>query len=281
MFILYLKRLCDKLKFEPLLQERMSIELVLYTHSDYKDLWPILLDSLSQRTIQIPICFAMDHTPEDPRFEAYKVYLYDDTLTYPQRIASICKQISSDYLFFFHDIDVLVHFDQSRLETLMEWIEAMDVDRFALGIYPSSSYVTTYQDIPIAKLEKNTCDWFTSPYDPGPSIWKRKTFEEVMTQFSNETYRTIESSGIQDVLSTKNVFGFAKRNLYPLFTIGRPYTPWFPFCHVLIRGQWVCNEGWQSFESFMAILLDKYKIDQTKRGIAQYHLGMANGFDIA
>ena len=258
----------------------MSCEIVIYTHSDYKDLWPIILDSLSMNKIQTKIHFAVNKVPEVNELEKFNLCFYDDTLTYPSRLASICKQISSDYLFFFHDIDVLVHYDQSRLNTLIEWIAAMDVDRFSLGIYPTTSYVTTYENIPIAKLEKNTCEWFTTPYDPGPSIWKRSTFEEVMTQFSNETYRTIESSGIQDILLTKNVFGFAKRSLYPLFTIGRPYTPWFAFCHLLIRGQWVCNEGWQSFESFMAIMLHKHKIKQAIRGISEYHIRMANGFDI-
>ena len=258
----------------------MSLEILIYTHSEYQDIWPIVLDTLSKLKIQTRISFAMDKRPTNSSFDSYTIYLYDDQLTYPGRLASLCKQIASDYLFFFHDIDILVNLNQERLDMLMEWIVAMDVDRFALGIFPTHCYVTTYQDIPIAKLNHCRCNWFTSPYDPGPSIWKRSTLEELMLKVSDATYRSIEDSPIQEFLAEKKVFGFAKRELEPLFTIGRPFTPWFAFCHLLIRGQWVSKEGWQSYDAFMAILLDTYKIQKEKRGIAPFHSGMQNGFEI-
>ncbi len=258
----------------------MTCDIIIHTHSDYKDIWPIMLDFVDQNIIARRVGFSIDIQPEDPRFQKHDIYVYDDKLTHPARLVSVLKRLKSDYVLFFHDIDIITRFDSNHFDLLLKWMTEQSVDRFALGMFPSQYYVTSVQDMPIAKLEKNMCSWFTTPYDPAPSIWKRSTFLEIMTQFSNETYKTIEFCGIQEALSTKKVYGFAKKSLVPLFTLGRPFTEWIAFCHLFCNGKWSNKLAWQSYRPFMEYILEYYNIDIEKRGFAEYYHGVENGLQI-
>ena len=258
----------------------MSYEVVVYTHSDYSDIWAPMVDFVERNCKPLHISFAMNKVPSDLRFNEYTIYTYDDTQTYPARLVEICKKISSDYILFFHDMDILVQFDLDHFKTLMNWVLENQIDRFSLGMYPSSCFETYIHDMPVAKLGKDICDWYCTPYDVGPSIWKRSTLQELMTEFQEETYRTIEASGIQDRLLTKKVYGFAKKDLDPLFCIGRPFTKWFSFCHLFVRGLWVPVQAWQSYASFFPFLFEIYRIDPGLRGFTDFYIGMTNGLKI-
>lgn len=259
----------------------MSCQIVLYTHSEYKDLWPIFKDFLSIHLSGFQICIAVNATSDAHILQPFPILFYDDTKTYPSRIVDICNQISSDYIFFFHDIDVVTQFDKEKFHTLMQWIYQEQVDRFSFGMYPSKDYVCMIGDMPIAKVGENICSWFCTPYDVGPSVWKRSTFKQLMETYKEETYRTIEESGIQTDLLTKKVYGFSKKDISPLFCIGRPFTQWFSFCHLLVRGKWVPIEGWQSYSQFFPFLYKQYSIDPEKRGFTDFYIGMQNGLSIS
>jgi hypothetical protein len=259
----------------------MECELVVYTHSDYSDIWPIVLDALRKNTQDQTVCIAVNSQADCSGFEGFTVYRYNDANPYAKRLAEICSQSVSDYLFFFHDVDVLMSFDSTKLQGLLQWIQTNAVDRFLLGVLPSELLVEKKGDLSIGKSGLNVCNWFTTPYDVGPSIWKRQTMLDLMTKHSDETYRSIESSAIQEDLAQKNVYGFCKSDVPIRFTVGRPFTSWFSFCHILVRGKWIPPLAYQSYTGFFITLPERYGIDIEQRGIADYYHGMANGLQIS
>jgi hypothetical protein len=258
----------------------MSCELLIFTHSDYQDIWPIVTDALQKNVKDRKISFAVNAQADLSLLKDFTIYTYNDANPYAKRLAEVCNQAGSDYLFFFHDVDVLMSFDSKRLDELLAWIHTHDVDRFVLGVLPSRLLVEKQGDLSIGKSGLNICDWFTTPYDVGPSIWKRQTMLDLMTKHSTETYRSIESSAIQEDLAQKQVFGLCKSDVPIRFTIGRPYSEWFSFCHILVRGKWIPPLAYQSYQDFFRDLLDTYKVDIEARGIADYYHGMTSGFQI-
>ena len=125
----------------------MSCELLVYTHSDYSDIWPIVLDALRSHATDQTVCIAVNSQADCSSFQEFSVYRYDDTNPYAKRLAEVCSQSSAEYLFFFHDVDVLMSFDSTRLKALLQWIQAEDVDRFLLGVLPSRLFHTQRGDI--------------------------------------------------------------------------------------------------------------------------------------
>jgi len=240
----------------------------------------MIKDLLFHNSKNTSVTIAVNKGADVSLLEMFNILYYDDTKTYPSRLVELCKQIQSDYILFFHDIDILLRFDTSHFESLINWIRSEEVDRFSLGVYPSKNFTHMIEDMPIAKLGLNDCEWFVTPYDVGPSIWNVKTFMSLMEEFKNENYRTIESSGIQQRLLEKKVYGFAKKNIQVLFTLGRPFSTWFSFCHILVRGKWIPREAWQSYAPILPTLLEYFHIDQGIRGIADFYIGMNNGLSI-
>jgi hypothetical protein len=259
----------------------MSCELIVFTHSDYQDIWPIVLDSLNAYVKGIPVGIAVNSKADTSIFTNLNIYTYDDSNPYGQRLVDVCQQITSDYIFLYHDVDILMTFDTEKCKQIVSWMEVNQVDRFLMGVLPSKTFRETLGDIPIGKSGPGTCDWFTTPYDVGPSIWNRKTLFDLMSKHRTETYRTIESSAIQEDLSTKNVYGFCKGNFPIFFTIGRPYSGYFAFCHLFVRGKWIPPLAYQSFVDFFVSLPEKYQLDIEKRGIADFYHGMTSGFTIS
>jgi hypothetical protein len=257
----------------------MTCEIVIFTHTEYQDIWPIILDSIYKNHLENVVRFAVNGNVDSSKLPFIK-YIYDESKPYGERMCEVLEKVQSEYIFFFHDVDILMSFDKERFSMLLEWIIKEDVDRFYMGVFGSNRLVGKLVDMPIGISGKNICNWFITPYDLGPSIWKRRTFQEIMKQFSAETYRSIEFSGIQDVMLKKKVYGFSKLDIPVRFTLGRPFTEWFSFCHILAQGKWIPPNAYQSYANFYLEIPNKYKIDFSKRGFIEFHEGMTNGFYI-
>lgn len=258
----------------------MACEILIFTHSDYQDIWPIVVDGLRKNALEAVVHFAVNSSADTSNLPGVK-YTYDESKPYASRLCEVLEKIQAEYVLFFHDVDILIDFDKERFSTLLEWIVQEKIDRFYLGVFGSNRLVKKLGDLPIGISGKNVCEWFTTPYDVGPSVWNKKTFLELMTQFNQETYRSIESSGIQEALLHKKIYGFCKVDIPVCFTVGRPFTEWFSFCHILVRGQWIPHEAFQSYSDFFLEIPEKYKIDIGKRGVAEFYHGMTAGFRIS
>ena len=256
-------------------------EVIVFTHSDYNDIWPIVCDSLQQAHIEMNIHFAVNAGAEVASLKPWEVYTYDEAKPYASRLIEVLQKVNSPYVFFFHDIDVIRSFDNQRFLQLLTWMKNEEVDRFYMGVFGSKQFERHIGDMPIGKSGLNICEWFTTPYDVGPSVWKTKTFLELMEQFKDETYRSIEASGIQHVLAKNKIYGFCKGNFEIKFTIGRPFTEWFSFCHMLVRGKWIPPEAFQSHFNFFVEIPQKYGIDIAKRGVTEFFHGMLFGLHIS
>lgn len=246
-------------------------EIVIFTHTDYNDIWHIITQTLTEIIgTKIAIYFAIN---KDVSI-SFKKYLYTESNTYPQRIIEILKQSQSDYILFFHDNDILMSFNNNKYEKLLDFMKTDNITRLILGVLPSKTFYKQIDSIMIGKADENCSEAFLTPYDVGPSIWNRIDLINIMSKFINETYRTIESSAIQEECKKYTIVGICYINTPVKFTQGRPFSTDFSFCHILLRGKWIPEEAQQDYRPFFQDLFSSGIIDPSIRGFIPHHGGM-------
>jgi hypothetical protein len=248
----------------------MNSELIIFTHSSYSDLWPPVKEHAARYIGDaIPKRFA-----SDVPVGGCPTYLYTDEHTYPKRIIEALSQSTSKYVFLLHDIDLIMNFDVDTYNAIITSMDVNHVTRFSFEVFPFTTYWGRVGSLPIGKLYANCSRQFITPYDVGPSIWNRTELIEIMMQHTGETYRTIEESSIQDTCANYIFAGICDNNIELTYTIGRPFSSQFAFCHLLCRGKWICKEAQQSYSSFFDNFFTKFSIDPDSRGFMPYHSGM-------
>jgi hypothetical protein len=249
----------------------MTNELIIFTHSSYSDIWPPVL-SHTQAYVKdiIPIRFAADTD-----VPGYLTYRYNPDSTYPTRLLEVLSQTTSKYVLLVHDVDLIMSFDTTLYPLLIDYMERKNITRFSLEVFPpTTSCDDSVGPLHISRITPECSTRFTTPYDVGPSIWKRDDLVDIMTKHSSETYRSIEQSAIQTTCLSYSFVGICETGSNLLYIIGRPFSSRFAFCHLLVRGEWICPEGQQSYVNFFTTFFARWEIDPSKRGFMPHHGGI-------
>lgn len=227
----------------------MDISFLFYTHSDYSDLWEVLRDTMSKL---IPIKYKRlvavnANSLSQP--EGFDVILtYDDSLNYSDKVLSLINQITTEYVVFIHDNDLMMSFSDTIFVELLSTIKTHSIDRCMFGIIGrnNGSIQSPYYNLVNTNSTKSS--HFATPYDVSPSIWRTQAFKDALAVVSNTSYRDIEESAIQTYCKEKlNVYGFANdENKRAYYVIGRPFSEPFQFLHMFVRGK--CYEPYVYME---------------------------------
>jgi hypothetical protein len=249
----------------------MTNELIIFTHSSYSDIWPPVLSHTRAYVKDIiPIRFAADTD-----VPGYLTYRYNPDSTYPTRLLEVLSQTTSKYVLLVHDVDLIMSFDTTLYPLLIDYMERKNITRFSLEVFPpTTSCDDSVGPLHISRITPECSTRFTTPYDVGPSIWKRDDLVDIMTKHSSETYRSIEQSAIQTTCLSYSFVGICETGSNLLYIIGRPFSSRFAFCHLLVRGEWICPEGQQSYVNFFTTFFARWEIDPSKRGFMPYHGGI-------
>lgn len=101
--------------------------------------------------------------------------------------------------------------------------------------------------------------------------------KEAMKIVHQETYRTIEQSAIQQFLTSKKVYALTSSPAYhSVYQIGRPFSSYFSFLHLLVRGKWFESRCYMDLSYLLEDLLSVYSINRTVRGFIATHDGIYN-----
>lgn len=247
----------------------LDITFITYTHTDYQDIWPLTFQGINKLS-PIPMRKVLAVNTNSISVNTGGLYdeilVYDDTLQYPAKVAQILEQVKTTYVFFVHDIDVILDFNTTQFNLLFDIIQSYDIDRFFFGLFkPAGEKIEVGRFI---LTEAKNSPIYIHPYDVGPSIWKRSVFLEMMLKHKTETYRTIESSNIQSDLSEYRCFAFAPSLYYnAYFQLARPVSSDFVFCHILAHGKWFPFYVYMDLQLQLKSLIERYKIDMNIRGI--------------
>lgn len=251
-----------------------SLTLLTYSHSEYSDVWPLVIDGINKIPKLLSRIFACNTNTVnmDDIYRAYNnVVLYNDILTYPQKLIYILSHVNTPYVLLMHDIDICINLDPRKLDSLMNAIKEYKIERCIFGMISKQERLIEVDDILLTNANNsNISSCFYTPYDVGVSIYETKFLIKIMTEFYTISYRDIEFCGIQSFIKSSNIWAFTPtQSCLPIFQIGRPYSNYFTFIHILIRGKWLEPKYYMDLEDIFIKLIIKYDIDINIRGIIQ------------
>lgn len=167
---------------------------IIYSHTDYLDILKIQTHYLKEIDIKKLLINKTNNLPEELSKHYQEILFYDDNLPYASRILSLKDKILDvDYILLTHDIDIVLFKDDSLLNKLVNLARDNDIDRIDLQYYNDSDRIFNieWNDITFGLCEQKNPYHFI--YNVNPSIWKLSTLVDIMSNFSNENYRTIEN----------------------------------------------------------------------------------------
>lgn len=198
------------------------INLFIYSHTDYLDVLKIQTDYTD--SIKDKILFINKNNLDNNHiYSKYKkVIFYDDSIPYSRRIIECLTQIDDEYILLCHDIDIILNFNQELINQFYNFLKYHNFDRIDLKHFEShhSDLVYCCDDI------KNYLSWSVTDnvisdnklylmkqndpskyiYNVNPSIWKRESILDIMYNFPNKDYRSIEGFDVQNFSTKYNIF---------------------------------------------------------------------------
>lgn len=188
------------------------IDYVVYSNSSYLDILLIQTERMKGKYATLLI----DKNDKDLShiYSNYKnVIFYEESQTYAQRLLTCINEYKNEYFLLIHDIDILLNSNENKLSEILKFMKEKNIDRVDLK---RTELTTTEKIINITSEDrKNWTDCLdtsnqqdlylikqTNPkdfiYNVNPSFWKRSSLLEIMSSFTDKTYRTIEGIDVQN-----------------------------------------------------------------------------------
>jgi hypothetical protein len=240
-----------------------NITFLFYSHSDYSDLWEILKDVTSQlipKNYKRLVAINANAPTQPIGFDG--VLRYDDSLNYSDKVLLLMNQITTEYVAFIHDNDLMMNFSDVIFTDLLTIIKNNNIDRCIFGIIGRNNGTIHHPYFNLVDAKTTQTSRFCIPYDVGPSIWKVTAFKSALTAIPNTSYRDIEQSDIQNYCKTNlKIYGFANDDTKPAYyVIGRPFSESFQFLHIFVRGKMYEPYVYMDQEANFIALKNKYPI---------------------
>jgi hypothetical protein len=238
-----------------------DIIYLLYTHTEYDDIFEIHIKKLVEFLPFINYAICIDNAEYFFRkygsiYKPVKVYQYDTNAPYSERIRSVISQINTQYLILGHDTNILVSpVNEDIFKQICNITVNNNIDQLRLLVSGIPHPVFNEQNI-----HKITEGYFMSV---ASAIWKTQSLLDIVSKYTNLSYREFESGPIQNetkklnnyYISTLNDLLFKKEGLSLSFI--------FPVIHVTFRGKWWYTNN---HKPFIDRFIKEFDIDINKRG---------------
>lgn len=214
-----------------------ELTYVVYSHTDYLDILSIQTEGLKY-TDKILLINKSDKDLDYLYSKYNQVIFYDDSLPYASRLLSL-RCLKNKYILFIHDIDIVVKKDDSYINRVKNYMVEHSIDRIDLqcrhswDISNRDRLSIEFDNLKVElRMQKNINNYI---YNVNPSIWKLNVLLDIMENFKNETYRTIENESVMKYC--------LKYNIYKLYSDNPIKCGWFSclsffqFIHITHKGK--------------------------------------------
>lgn len=228
----------------------INVPVVVYTHTDMKDVWPMFFGQLKKYVGDAKIYVAVNE--DDSYLSDYIRIIYDDSKKYTERWKQILPQISEEVILFLHEDMIL--FDSINIQFIEKYFtyvknkEASSIKLILAGdIFTQSTFENT--------LVQNEYSKFSIQ----PTIVTKEVFLTTLNNVSELNIWEFE----QAILSTGKDYmvrigGEKKRGLYHYDSLVFPY-----IATAINKGKWNYSE----YQKELNELFTEYEINPFKRGI--------------
>ena len=193
--------------------------LIIYSHNTFIDILKITtyyLNNYKNKILLIDKDFL-----EDIEYNKYykKILKYNNNVPYASRLQEI-NNINEDYFIIMHEVDILIKYDINILNKFKNLMIENNYDKIEFQHCAEPHHINKRQfelNNPeinfenICKLYKtnnvNMIKYGYALFNVNPTMWKKKSFLEIMYKFGHLGYKTIEPNlELTDFISKMNCY---------------------------------------------------------------------------
>ena len=225
--------------------------LVVYTHTDMKDVWPMFFGQLKKYIGDTKVYVAVNE--DDTQLSDYIRIIYDDSKQYTDRWREILPQIEESVFMFLHEDMIL--FDELKFDYIQRYfdlVNASKVESIKMIYVPATDVVSDVDDTLISNQY--------SKLSIQPTILRKDYFKSILDKVGSLNIWDFELAISHDTKSYMvKVGGERKRGMYHCDSIVFPY-----IATAINKGKWNYNE----YQKELDVLFLEYNMNPFERGIS-------------
>ena len=229
----------------------ISVPIIVYTHTDMKDIWPMFFGQLKKYVGDTKIYVAVNE--DDSQLSDYKRIIYDDTKEYTERWKDVLEQIEEETFMFMHEDMIL--FDKLNFQILEKYIgyindEILDSVKLILA-------GDTFDQWPIDNtLVSNQYSKFSIQ----PTVTRKNVFKQKVNGVTpSNIWQFEEAITATDRDFMVKIGGERKRGLYHYDSLVFPY-----IATAINKGKWNLIE----YQNELNPMFEEYNINPFERGMS-------------
>jgi hypothetical protein len=229
----------------------MELNILLYTHTDYKDVWVPFFGQIKKYLPEAKIYILVNKIDTDIPMEC-EVITYDDSKIYTERLKEgLIKLTCEEFLFIHEDMYLYDKPNISIIEKYMGYIKSKKVDSIKL-IYIDGNNTLSSLDSTLILNQY-------SKLSIQPTLISKETFQNKLNSLQPltiyELENTIQNSG-NDFMC--KIGGEIKRGSSHYDSLVFPY-----IATAIVKGKW----NYLEYENELENILTEYNIDKNNRGL--------------
>ncbi len=228
----------------------INLPVVLYTHTDMKDIWPMVFGQIKKYLSDFKIYIVTNADDDSIPTEFVKV-IYDDTQLYTDRLQQALTQIPESVFLFFHEDMVLLDYPDTEMLELYTDIILSKKARTIKLIYAGTAKAPSYIHPTLVSNE-------LSKFSIQPTIITKDTFKGILDMVGSKSIWDLESAISWNVGDFMAYLGTeTKRGMFHYDSKVFPY-----IATAINKGKWNYTEYKQELDSLFA----EYGVDINDRG---------------
>jgi hypothetical protein len=229
----------------------ISAPIIVYTHTDMKDIWPMFFGQLKKYIGDTKVYVAVNE--DDTQLSDYIRIIYDDSKQYTERWKEILDKVEEETFMFMHEDMIL--FDKLNFQMLEKYISYIDdnmLDSIKL-ILAGDTFEQWWIDNTLVTNQY-------SKFSIQPTITRKNIFREKVNGVSPLNIWQFEEA----ITTTDRDFmvktgGERKRGLYHYDSLVFPYV-----ATAINKGKWNLNE----YMDVLNPMFEEYNINPFERGMS-------------
>ena len=228
----------------------INAPIVVYTHTDVSDLWPIFFGELKSNICDVNVYVAVNK--KDDRLSQYTQIEYDDSKPYTERWKEILPQIKEDVILFLHEDMILMQ--SPMIDNLNKYIAYVADDKVK-----SIKLISIVGNFQSWEGDVNIINNKDTKFSIQPTIIKTKTFLDLLSKVEPLNIWEFEDAvPVEDGHYMVSLGNEKRRGIYHNDSSVFPY-----IATAINKGKW----NYYEYEKELNILFNVYNINPFERGI--------------
>jgi hypothetical protein len=229
----------------------ISAPIIVYTHTDMKDIWPMFFGQLKKYIGDTKVYVAVNE--DDTQLSDYIRIIYDDKKEYTERWKEILDKVEEETFMFMHEDMIL--FDKLNFQMLEKCIGYVNDE-----MLDSVKLILAGDEFQQWPIDKNLVSNQYSKFSIQPTITRKAIFKEKVNGISPlNIWQFEEAITATDKDFMVRIGGEKKRGLYHYDSLIFPY-----IATAINKGKWNLIEYQQELNP----MFEEYGINPFERGMS-------------